>query len=138
MISIEHFSQLFAISLCLWLLYAFYNSIRIQRFIIKRYEDETDLLNTVFFREHATFTRYLPPLMSSPMYTSHLSMCLWGWNIYKGRKMFRDIEDPERVIQHFSPKEIRRVRWFAICGVILIFHGIGYFIFRSIWPEVFS
>ena len=120
---LEYLYGILAVSGCCWVLYALYNSIRIQKFIIKRNEEETDLLNTVFFREHATFTRYLPPLMSSPMYTSHLSMCLWGWRIYKGRKMFRDLEDPTLVTRHFSSKEIRRVRWFALNVFILFFTG---------------
>ena len=120
------------------MLFAFYNSLRIRRFIIKRYEQETDLLNTVFFKEHAKFTRYLPYLFSSVTYTTHLLMCVWGWRLYGKRKVFRDVDDPSMVVQHFSEMEIRRVKWFAINGIILISHGIAYLIFRSIWPEVFS
>jgi hypothetical protein len=136
--SLEYLIDLFAVSGGFWLIYAFYNSFRIRRFIVKRYEDETDLLNTVFFREHAVFTRNIPTLISSSMYISHLLMCLWGWRIYDGRKMFRDIKDPSIVTRHFSKKEIRRVKWFAINGLILISHGIAYLVFRSIWPTEFS
>ena len=60
----EHFAQIFAVSLCAWGIYSLYISFRIRRFIIKRYEQETDLLNTIFFKEHAKFTRYLPYLFS--------------------------------------------------------------------------
>jgi hypothetical protein len=136
--SIEHFSGLFAISLCAWGLFGLYISIRIERFIVKRYEKETDLLNTVFFKEHATFTRYIPAFFSSAMYTSHLLMCVWGWWLYAKRKPFRDIEDPIFVIQHFSQKEIRRAKWFAISCLIVAFHGIAYLVFWSIWPKEFS
>lgn len=120
------------------MLFTVFNSFRIRRFIVKRYEEETDLLNTVFFREHAIFTRHIPDFFSSPMYVSHLLMCLWGWQIYEGKKMFRDIKDPSLVTRHFSPKEIRRVKWFVINGMVLIAHGVAYLIFRSIWPEAFS
>lgn len=134
----EFLIDLFALSGGFWLLFAFYTSFRIRSFIIKRYEQETDILNTVFFKEHASFTRYLPDLFSSVTYTTHLLMCVWGWRIYSKRKVFRDVQDPNFVIQHFSSKEIRRVKWFAINGAVLVAHGIAYFIFRSRWPEVFS
>jgi len=136
--STERFAQIFAVSLGAWGIFGLYISIRIERFIVKRYEQETDLLDTVFFREHATFTRYIPDFFSSAMYTSHLLMCVWGWWLYEKRKMFRDIKDPFFVIQHFSRKEIRRVKWFAISCLIVALHGIAYLIFRSIWPEAFN
>ena len=136
--SSEYIIDLFALSGGFWLLFAFYTSFRIRRFIVKRYEQETDLLNTVFFKEHASFTRYLPNFFSSVTYTTHLLMCVWGWWLYRKRKVFRDVKDPNFVIQHFSPKEIRRVKWFAINGSILVAHGIAFFVFRFIWPEVFS
>jgi len=135
---LEHFSQIFAISLCLWGLFGLYISIRIERFIVKRYEEDTGLLNTVFFKEHATFTRRIPDFFSSAMYTSHLLMCVWGWWLYAKRKVFRDIKDPFFVTQHFSQKEIRWVKWFAVSGLIIAVHGIAYLVFRLIWPEVFS
>ena len=137
-LSLEFLIDLFAFSGGFWLLFGLYISIRIEQFIVKRYEEETMLLNSVFFREHATFTRNIPNFFSSAMYTSHLLMCVWGWWLYANRKPFRDIKDPYLIIQHFSPKEIRRVKWFAINGIILTSHGIAYLIFRSIWPEAFS
>ena len=135
---IEHLAGLWGLSGCSWLLYAVYNSFRIRRFIIKRYEDETDLLNTIVFKEHVVFTRYLPDFFSSVSYTVHLLICLWGWPLYGNKKAFRDIKDPSTVTRHFSQKEIRRVKWFAINGLILISHGIAYLVFRSIWPTEFS
>lgn len=138
MTGIDHLKGIWGISLCAWGLFAFYTSFRIRRFIVKRYEQETDLLNTVFFKEHASFTRYLPNFFSSVTYATHLLMCVWGWWLYSKRKVFRDVQDPNFVIQHFSPKEIRRVKWFAINGAILVAHGMAYLIFLAIWPEVFS
>lgn len=120
------------------MIYCLYISIRIERFIVKRYEQETELLDTVFFREHATFTRYIPDFFSSAMYTSHLLMCLWGWRFYKNRKMYRDIDNPEIITHHFSKKEIRQAKWFAISGLMFAIHGVLYYVFRLIWPEVFN
>ena len=134
----NHIKGLLSISGCFWGLYGLYVSIRIERFIVKRYEEETNLLDTIFFKEHATFTRYIPDFFSSAMYTSHLLMCVWGWWLYAKRKVFRDIKDPFFVIQHFSHKEIRLAKWFAISCLIVIFHGVAWYIFYSIWPEVFS
>jgi len=130
--------DLFAFSGCFWLLFGLYISIRIQRFIVKRYEDETSLLNAVYFKEHATFTRYLPGFFSSALYTSHLLTFLWGWTYFRKRKAYRDIKNAKDVIRHFSTQEIRWVKWFVIIGIILTIHGIAYYIFRSVWPEVFT
>jgi hypothetical protein len=135
---VDHLLGIWGMSLCTWGVFGLYTSIRIERFIVKRYEEETDLLNTIFFKEHATFTRNIPNFFSSAMYTSHLLMCLWGWWLYAKRKAFRDIKDPIFVIRYFSQKEIRWVKWFAISFMIIASHGIAYGIFRSVWPEVFS
>lgn len=138
MTPIDHLKGMLSISACAWVVFGLYIAIRIERFIVKRYEHETNLLDTVFFKEHATFTRYIPDFFSSALYSSHLLMCLWGWRIYRNRKMYRDIDGPEIVMQHFSAKETRQVKWFAISGLIVVIHCIAYYIFRSIWPDVFS
>ena len=134
----DHLAGILAISGGFWIIFCIYVSIRIERFIVKRYETESNLLDTVFFKEHATFTRYIPDFFSSAMYTSHLLMCLWGWRFYKKRKMYRDIDRAETVTQYFSKKEIRQAKWFAISGIIIIIHFIAYYIFGYIWPEAFS
>jgi len=136
--TVKVFIEIVSLSGCFWLLFGLYISIRIQRFIVKRYEQETDLLNGVYFKEHATFTRYLPDFFSSTLYTSHLLTFIWGWNYFKKRKAYRDINNAKDVIRHFSTQEIRWVKWFAIIGLMLTIHGVCYFIFRSIWPEVFG
>ena len=46
--SIELFLDLLAISGVFWIIFGLYISIRIMRFIVSRYEQETDLLNSVF------------------------------------------------------------------------------------------
>jgi hypothetical protein len=65
-------------------------------------------------------------------------MCLWGWGFYKNRKMYRDIDNAETVTRHFSGKEIRQAKWFAIIGFIVTIHVAAYYVFRLIWPEVFD
>ena len=137
MMPIENLIGFWSLSGGFWLIFCLYISFKIERFIVKRYEQETNLLDTVFFKEHATFTRYIPNFFSSAMYTSHLLMCLWGWGMYKNRKMYRDIESPEFVTQHFSTKELRQAKWFAISGLVFFVHGIAYYVFRSIWPDFF-
>lgn len=138
MTPVEYLSGLWAFSLCFWGLYGVYTSIRMQMFIVKRYEKETDLLKTICFMEHFTFTRYLPNNLSGVIYGGHLLMCVWGWWFYGKRKIFRDIQDPSFVTQHFTKKEIRRVKRYAITGLIVVMHGIAYVIFRFIWPEAFA
>jgi hypothetical protein len=138
MTPLEHFKGIFGISCGFWIIYCVYISIRIERFIVKRYERETDLLNTVFFREHASFTRYIPNFFSSALYNAHLLMCVWGWRLYKNRKIFRDIDSPDIVTQHFSAKEICRAKWFFISGIVFFLHGPTYYIFSLIWPDIFK
>ena len=136
--TIKLFNELLGLSGCFWLLLIIYTSFRIRKFIVSRYEDETDLLKSIYFREHATFTRHLPDFFSSALYTSHLTTFIWGWNYFKKRKAYQDIDDAQRVLRHFSRQEIRRVKWYATNGVILFIHGIAYLVFRSVWPEVFG
>ncbi len=138
MTTLDHLAGVLSISACSWLLFYLYISFQIGRFIIKRYEQETDLLDSVAFKEHATFTRKIPNFISLALYTSHLLMCIWGWRFYSKRKAFRDIKDPSYVTRHFSKKEIRQAKWFAISGLIIIIHCVTYYIFGSIWPEVFD
>lgn len=122
--------EFISLSGCFWMVLFLYISIKIERFIVKRYEQETDLLDTIFFKEHATFTRSIPDFFSSVMYTSHLLMCRWGWFLYKNRKMFRDISDTEVVTKHFSKKEMRLVKWFGISGLVFAAHGIGFYFLK--------
>ncbi len=124
----EHLRGLLSLSIGFWLLIFMFYSIRIHLFIVKRYEQETDLMDTVFFREHATFTRYLPNLVSSMFYKTHLLICIWGWKLYGKRKIFRDIDNPISVTKHFSISEIRRLKILAISALVVLFHMIVYVI----------
>jgi hypothetical protein len=130
--------DLFAFSFGFWLIYGFYAIIRVQRFIVKRYEEETDLLNTVFFKEHVAFARYLPDYFSSIMYTGHLMMCLWGWWLYKNKKLFRDVDNPEIVTKQFSTKEIRKVKRLSSSLIAICLHAVILYVSRFLWPDVFD
>jgi uncharacterized membrane protein (UPF0182 family) len=115
------------------------------KFIVDRYEKDTDLGRTVFFTQHMPFTKYIPNFFSSSLYCAHLLSFVWGWNFIKfikekRRKVtyFSDIDSPEFVTRHFSAKEIRRVKLVAIIGIIIFLHVIAYYVFRFIWPEEFN
>jgi hypothetical protein len=138
MTPIDHVKGLWGISLCLWGIYCLYISIRLERFIVKRYEKETDLLNTNFFKNHVPFARYLPDFFSSEIYAGHLMMCRWGWRYFQSRKVFKDINDPEYITRHFTPREVSQVKKHGISFLIIIMHGIVYYISKLIWPEVFN
>ena len=127
----------FAFSACFWTLFYLFSNLRIKKFIVSRYKEETNLTRTAFFRNHVPFVLYLPDFISAGFFGSHLMMCVWGWRIFGQRKAFKDINDPNDVICHFSKKEIQRVKWVLISGLVFFGHGIAYFIFRLIWPEAF-
>ena len=129
-VSEELFSNIIPMSACFWLLLALFVSIRIQLFIVKRYERETDLLDTICFKEHATFTRMIPGFFSSSIYIAHLLSVVWLWNICSKKKPFRDISSPQDITQFFSKKEIRRVKWFAYLSIILYVHLCTDFLIR--------
>lgn len=132
------FMDLFVLSGGFWMLYGLYCIFSIRRFIVKRYEKETNLMDTVFFKEHFTFTRFMPGFLSSGLYGSHLMMCIWWWGFYGKKKIFRDIDNPEQVTRLFTAKEIRRVKRMEIAIYIVILHFISIFIFKFIWPETFN
>jgi hypothetical protein len=128
----------FGLSCGFWMIYGLYTAIRIQHFIVKRYEIETNLMDAVFFQEHATFTRWLPPFFSSALYTGHLMMLLWGWRIYYNKKAFRDIDKPSKVLSHFSKGELKRVKKYGISMIVVILHMIIGYLLNSYCPELFS
>ncbi|MCP3874126.1 MAG: hypothetical protein GY699_13320 [Desulfobacteraceae bacterium] len=145
MMPIDLLKGIWGISLCSWGLFGLYISIRIERFIVKRYEKETGLTQTLYFSELMPFARYLPNFFSSPLYIGHLLSFVWGWKFVKfikekrrKVKYYDDIDSPEDVTRYFSIKEIRRVKRFAIIGFIVITHAIAYYILKFIWPEAFG
>lgn len=129
--------DLFAISGCFWMLFTVFSIFSMSKFIVKRYELETDLLNTVFFQEHFTFARYQPDFFASGLYATHLLICAWGWPLYGKKKIFRDIPDPAQVTRHFTTKEMRRVKRSIASVIIVMMHMAAYFALRFAWPDAF-
>jgi hypothetical protein len=105
---------------------------------VNRYENETCLTKTIFFQNHVPFVRSLPSSFSAGFYGVHLLMCIWGWPIFCKKTVFKDIKDPSFVSGFFSAKEVRRVKWMLISGLMFFAHGVAYFFFRFIWPEPFG
>lgn len=134
-LNLELLFGLIALSAGFWMLYGLYAALRVQWFIVDRYERETDLMSSVFFREHATFTRALPYFFSSAIYVGHLLMCLWGGRLYGNKKAFRDVTDPSLIVGYFSHKEIQKVKKIAVSGLIVTIHMIAIYLFRFLWPE---
>jgi hypothetical protein len=56
----------------------------------------------------------------------------------KEAKNGRSNHRPARRYPHFTKKEIRKAKWFVISGLIIVAHGIVYYIFHAIWLEVFD
>jgi hypothetical protein len=138
MTPIDHLEGILSISACSWGMYSLYISFRIKRFIVKRYEKETDLLNTNFFRNHVPFARYLPFFFSTAIYAGHLMMCRWGWRYFQSKKVFKDIDDPERITCHFTQREVSQVKKHGISLLIVMMHVIAYYVLKLLWPDVFS
>ncbi len=145
MTPVDHLAGIWALSGGLWMILGFCIGLSIQRFIVKRYEQETDLSQTVFFLQYMPFAKYLPNFFCSPLYIGHLLTFVWGWKMVryikenrKKVKYYDDISSPEDVTRHFSKKEIRKVKWFAISCLIIIIHIAAYYIFGLFWPEVFD
>jgi hypothetical protein len=127
MTELEYLKGLVGISTLLWLLFFAYVAIRIQLFIVKRYQQETNLLDTVYFREHADFTRIIPAFLASSLYIGHLLSIVWWWGFCSKKKPFSDISGKEDVLRHFTNKEIRRVKWFAYNSLIMVVHVTIYY-----------
>jgi len=124
--------DIFFLSFALWLIYGFYCIFAIKKFIVDRYEKETDLLNTVYFRDHFTFANQAPGFYSSGFYATHLISCVWAWRIYGNRKIFRDIGSPEEVTKYFSSEEIWKVKRVMIVGGIAMVHLITFIVMEMV------
>jgi hypothetical protein len=142
---IDHFKGIVAVSGCFWGLFGLITGLLVQRFIVKRYEKETDLSQVIYFSEFMPFAKHMTPFFSSPIYMGHLLTFVWGWKFVKfikekrkQIKYYDDMNCPEDVTRHFTKKEIRKVKWFAICSFLFIIHGITWFAIKFIWPEMFD
>lgn len=136
--TIDLYLFIFALGFVFWLLYWLYITIRIKKFIVKRYSQETDLLKKRYFTHHATFAPYYPEFFASTAYSVHLILCLWGWRFLRSRKIFIDVKKPEEVTSHFSKKEICMVKKGIVARIILMVHFIGMGILKVTMPELFN
>lgn len=138
----DHLKGVLSISGGFWILFGIYTVFSIKNFIVKRYELETELGETILFSRYMPYVKYLPNFFSSSLYCSHLLLFVWGWKAIKNIKekrpkphYFSDIDHPEYVTGHFTTKEIRRAKLFFLTGVILFLHGIAYALMMAIYPE---
>ena len=138
MTPLEHLAGLLGISLGFWLLFCFYSIFSIKRFIVNRYEKESNLTDTIFFKEHFPFYKYQPKFFVCGLYATHLLICVWGWRVYGKRKIFRDIQYPEEITGNFSINEIRRAKRVVIVVGVVIAHCIAIYLFGWIWPDSFA
>jgi hypothetical protein len=131
-------AEIWGASLCFWGHFSLYNSFRIRRFIIKRYEQETHLSQTKYFKEWMPWVKHMPPFFKSVMYSSHLWKFAWYWkkNKFETEKkmgkieIYDDIKGPEQVTRHFSEKEIRRVKRMALLYLCIALHAVAYLVLR--------
>lgn len=130
----EYLIGFWSLSCGFWMLFYLISNLSASGFLSKRYRLETNLLNTVFFKKHATFIEFLPNFIAGGFFATHLVMCTWGWRFYGKKKMFCDIKDPQYVTQHFSIKEIWRAKIVLLSGVICFTHLLVYFLLRIVWP----
>ena len=116
----------------IWILFYLFSNFSIQRFIVRRYVQETALSDTIFFNRHAVFIKGLPDFLSAGFYAAHLLTFVWGWKVVQYLKQrrsqipyFDDINGPQCVTDHFSKQEIARVKWLFFCGIVFFFHMIA-------------
>jgi hypothetical protein len=143
--SIKLIVELFSLSGCFWILFYLYSNRVIQGFIVKRYVEETELSNTLFFHKHATFIKNLPDFLSAGFYATHLMAFVWGWGFIQFIKKkrpnisyFNDITHPGDVTMHFSKQEIAKAKRLLISGIIFFLHILIYSVCIVGFPEMFN
>ena len=139
------FEGILCVSGAFWILSCLITALFIQRFIVKRYEKETNMSQTIYFSEFMPFAKHMTPFFSSPIYIGHLLTFVWGWRFVKfikekrkQIKYYDDITSPEDITRHFSKKEICLAKWCVISGILILIHGFALYVFQFIWPEVFD
>jgi hypothetical protein len=103
---IEISQKIYLISACIWMLVWVLAHLSVMRFIVSRYEEETGLIDTVYFKKLMPFARNLPSLWSSVFYYMHLLFFFWLWRWIQNAELFNDIDNREQVTGKFSKKEI--------------------------------
>lgn len=120
--TIDHLRGIFFLSAGFWIIVSFAMVLLVKSFIVDRYENQTNLLSTIYFKNHLNFVRAMPGFLSSALYSGHLIAIVWGWRFFGDKKIFSDINSPEDVLQYFSQSELRKVKATTLSGVVLLAH----------------
>lgn len=133
----KFFMELFSLSGCFWIIFYLYANYAVRGFIVKRYIQETELCNTLFFKKYACFITKLPDFLSAGFYATHLIIFVWGWGFVKYIKAkrpnisyFDDIARPEYVTRHFTVREIAKAKMLLLSGIVFLLHVLIYFIIK--------
>jgi len=135
---IELFTELFCLSAFFWGLLWLFVHLSVMRFIVPRYEKETGLIDTIYFKKLMPFAEHIPSFWSSIFYIVHLAFCLWSWRWIQHSKILKDIDSAEDVIGHFSVKEIRRIKLQIVSLIIVGSHFFAFPIIKWKWPGAFD
>ncbi len=122
MTTLEHFTEILLMGFCIWSLIWLLVHLSVMRFIVPRYEKETGLIDTLYFKEFMPFAKYIPSFWSSIFYIFHLTNFIWFWRWVKDSKIYRDIDRAEDVIDKFTVKEIRRIKLQIFLMIIAVSH----------------
>lgn len=132
--------DLYNLSACIWLLICAFLIFSVQRFIVKRYEQETNLSQLQFFNEHLKFSGKLPSFFRSSIYTCHLILFIWGWKMIKKGKekknirYYNDTGSRDDVLKYFTKQEIFCVKFEVFALIVISLHVIGMDIIGWFWP----
>ncbi len=125
MSQLEFIKFVFGLSGCTWMLIWLFVHLSVMRFIVPRYEEETGLIDTVYFKKLMPFAKYIPSFWSSIFYIVHLANFMWFWRWIQHSKIYRDIDCAEEITGKFSAKEIRRVKLQIVSIIIAGIHLIA-------------
>lgn len=123
MARIEFFQKIYLISTCSWMLIWIVAHFSVMRFIVPRYEEETGLIDTTYFRKIIPFARYIPSFWSSIFYYIHLLFFLWFWRWIQNSKFLNDIDNREEVTGNFTSKEVWLVKLDLVSIILFAIHG---------------
>lgn len=143
--SFESLLDYFAVSFLFWMIFGMYSIVKIKGFMVERYERQTNLHQTLYFRRYMPFVKYLPDFFSSGMYAAHLLWFVWFWKLVKFIKdkrpqigYFDDIASAEDVTKYFTDKEVRLTKRWAVIFALLLFHAVAFYVLKQIVPNEFS
>ncbi|MFH1154217.1 MAG: hypothetical protein V1793_10400 [Pseudomonadota bacterium] len=105
-------------------------------FIPKRYEEETDLANLIYFKEHMPIRQYLPRFWAASLYLGHYWACRYFWRWIRNGKPFRDLHDPEHVLKCFSNSERALMDLTLFIYALLFLNMAIFLLIKYYWPGI--